>query len=161
MSLFVQPTSAPEPKTRNTAWVSLGLAATMVTFAVAQLYKFEDFPDVIAMLGLPGGVTWSPIYAALLVVGEVLSVPFLLRMRLSPAMRILSMVTGWLVIVLWLFIVIWASATGNNANVGILGATVPVPAGWWMACIFVALSVLAAWSAWGLWSWWCTDSTKR
>lgn len=152
MSLFVQPTSAPTPKTSNTFWVSLALAAILVILAVAQLYKFEEFPEAIAALGLAGGHTWASMYAALLVVGEVLALPFLLRMTLSPAMRIVSMVSGWLVIVAWLAISVWSNVTvGYIANSAILGATIPVTAGWWTVCIFVALGVLAAWSAWGMW----------
>lgn len=151
MSLFVQPTSAPVPKTTNTIWVSLALAAIMIGLAVAQLYKYEDFPDVISGLGLPGGDVWASTYAAPIVVGEVLAVPFLLRMKLSPAMRIVSMVAGWLVILGWLMIAILTNVNGITVNSGVLGATVPVIAGWWMTGVFLALGLLAAWSAWGMW----------
>ena len=151
MNVFVEPTAAPVPKTSNTTWISMALAACFIILAVAQLYKYEEFPDVLAGLGLPGGVVWAPIYAALIVTGEVLAVPFLLRMRLSPAMRVVSMVSGWLVSGLWLVIAAIGSLAGDAGNSGILGATVPVPAGWWMACVFIALGILAAWSAWGMW----------
>lgn len=139
----------------------MALAVVIVGLAVTQLYKFEDLPDVIATLGLPGGQTWAPTIAALLVVGEVLALPFLLRMTLSPAMRIVSMVSGWVVIAGWLVVSIWTNlAVGQVANSGILGATVPVPSGWGVTCIFVGLALLAAWSAWGLWP--CRkDSNKR
>jgi len=152
MSLFVQSTPAPQPKTNNTIWVSLALAAIMVVLAVAQLYKFEHFPEVIANLGLPGGAAWSSIYAALLVVGEVMALPFLLRMTLSPAMRVASMVSGWLVIAGWLCIAVWSNlGIDGGVNSGVLGATIPIVLGWWMVCVFIALGVLAAWSAWGMW----------
>jgi len=152
MSLFVQPTPAPAPKTTNTKWISLGLAAIFVVMAVAQLYKFEEFPDVIAVLGLPGGHTWAPTYAALFVAGEVLALPFLLRMTLSPAMRVVSMVSGWLVIAGWMIVTVVGNVmAGQLLNGGILGATIPVALGWWQMFIFVALGILAAWSAWGMW----------
>jgi hypothetical protein len=161
MSLFVQPTPATAPKTSNTIWVSVALAAVMVILAVAQLYRFEDFPNVIADIGLPGGATWASTYAALLVTGEVLAIPFLLRMMLSPAMRIVSMVSGWLVIAGWLSIVVWSNLVlDHEVNSGILGAAVPIEQGWWVVCIFVALGLLAAWSAWGMWP--CRkDGTKQ
>ena len=151
MNLFVKPTAAPVPKTPNTVWISMALAACFIILAVAQLYKYEEFPDVLAGLGLPGGVVWAPLYAALIVICEVLAVPFLLRMRLSPAMRIVSMVSGWLVIGLWLIIAITGNLSGYAGNSGVLGATLPVVLGWWTVFVFAALGVLAGWSAWGMW----------
>ena len=151
MNLFVKPTAAPVPKTPNTVWISMALAACLIILAVAQLYKYEDFPEVLAGFGLPGGAVGAPIYAALIVTAEVLAVPFLLRMRLSPAMRIVSMASGWLVIGLWLMIAIAGNLAGYMGNSGVLGATVPVIIGWWMVFMFVALGVLAGWSAWGMW----------
>jgi hypothetical protein len=129
----------------------MALAACFIMLAVAQLYKYEEFPDVLAGLGLPGGVVWAPLYAALIVIGEVLAVPFLLRMRLSPAMRIVSMASGWLVIGLWLIIAITGNLSGYAGNSGVLGATLPVVLGWWTVFVFAALGVLAGWSAWGMW----------
>lgn len=138
----------------------MALATVMVGLAVTQLYKFEDFPDVIAALGLLGSETWAPTIAALLVVGEVLALPFLLRMTLSPAMRIVSMVSGWSVIAAWLVISIWTNVSvGQVPNSGILGATVPIPSGWGITCIFAGLGLLAAWSAWGLWP--CRTSVNK
>lgn len=151
MKIFVKPIAAPEPKTANAARISLALAACFIILAVAQLYKYEDFPDVIKGFGLSGGATWASMYAALIVVGEVLAVPFLLRMPLSPAMRIVSMVSGWLVIAGWLVVALASNVTGYVGNSGVLGATVPVVSGWWTVFAFIAMGVLAAWSAWGMW----------
>ena len=151
MNLFVKPTAALSPKTSNTVWVSMALAACFIMLAVAQLYKYEEFPDVLAGLGLPGGVVWAPLYAALIVIGEVLAVPFLLRMRLSPAMRIVSMASGWLVIGLWLIIAITGNLSGYEGNSGVLGATLPVVLGWWTVPVFAVMVVLAGWRSCGLW----------
>ena len=119
--------------------------------AVAQLYKYEKFPEVFTGIGLPGGVVWSPIYAALIVTGEVLALPFLLRMSLSPAMRLVSMVAGWLVVAGWLAITITTNVAGYTGNSGILGATLPTVSGWWTVCLFMVLGVLAGWCAWTMW----------
>lgn len=153
MSFFVMSTPARPPKTSNVRLVSLSLAAVFVVLAVAQLFKFEDFPGVIAGFWLPGGETVARLVAALLVTCEVLALPFLLAMRLSPAMRILSMGLGWLVIAGWLFLALWANCTTNViGSMGIFGATLRIPVGWWAAFFFVALAVLAGWAAWGMWS---------
>lgn len=152
MSFFLQSTVAPEPKTRDVKIVSVALAAVFVILAVAQLYSYEDFPDVIASLWLHGGRPFAELCAALLVTGEVVAVPFLLGMRLSPAMRIVSMVAGWVIIAVWLKIAVVINVSDNAiTNSGVLGATVPLTPGWWMVCVFVALGVLSAWASWGMW----------
>lgn len=151
MNLFVQPTSAPSPKTPIISYASIGLAAIFVILAVAQLYSFEEYPDVIESMSLP--TMWPPsLYAALIVTLEVLAVPFLLGMRLSPAMRVASMVAGWLVISTWLKISLFLNVSVNAVtNSGALGATIPVAPGWWMVYCFGALAVVVAWVSWGMW----------
>ncbi len=152
MSFFVQPTTAQSPKTSNIRLISLSLAAVFVVLAVTQLFKFEDFPAVIAGFWLPGGEASAKLLAALFVTGEVLALPFLLSMRLSPAMRVCSMVVGWLVIAGWLFLGLWANLTTNVVgSMGFFGATLAPPVGWWAVFFFAALGVLAAWAAWGMW----------
>ena len=152
MSYFVQATQPPHPKTKNIRAVSLALAGVFVVMAVAQLFTFEKFPAVIEGMWLPGGGFMSSVRAALVVVFEVGAVPFLLSMRLSPAMRFVSMVSGWLAIAAWLGASVWQNvAPGVVSNSGLLGATVKLPVGWWNVLFCLALGVLAAWAAWGMW----------
>lgn len=151
MSFFARATPALPPKTKNVRLISLLLAAILVTMVVGQLFTFEKFPDVLSAMWLPGGEKFMPIYAAVIVTFEVFSLPFLLGLNLSVAMRVVSMVLGWLSIGVWLVIsignIIWQQA----ANSGLLGATVPLPIGWWTVLFCVALGVLAVWAAWGMW----------
>lgn len=120
--------------------------------AVAQLYSYEDFPAVLSAMWLPGGDSFAMVLAALLVVYEVFALPFLLGMRLSPAMRIISMVFGWLTVAWWLYITLWQNLSANIiANNGLLGATVPLPVGWWSVLFIAALGILSAWASWGMW----------
>lgn len=152
MSFIVETTPAPRPKTGNVPKVSVALAAVFIVLAVAQLYSYEDFPEVIASLWLPGGDQFAHILAALLVIAEVAAVPFLLMMRLSPAMRVISMVCGWLAVALWLTLSFWINLTVNAVtNSGVLGATIPLMPGWWMIGAFMAMGILVAWASWGLW----------
>ena len=119
---------------------------------VAQLFTFEEFPDVIASMWLPGGAALAPLRAALIVTLEVTALLFLLSQRLSPAMRIVSMVAGWLVVAAWFGVVLWENLTINTiANGGFLGATVPVPVGWWSVFFSIALGILIGWVSWGMW----------
>lgn len=152
MHYFVQPTPAPTSKTPNVRLISTGLAAVFVLLAVAQLYSYEDFPAVIAGFWLPVDESFASVIAALIVTGEVVAVPFLLGMRLSHAMRLVSMFAGWLVIASWLVLSLWVNASDDIVgNAGVLGATIPTVPGWWMVTIFASLGVLMAWASWGMW----------
>ncbi len=152
MTWLVQATAASRPKTKNIRTVGIGLAAVFVVMAVAQLFTFEDFPETIAAMWLPGGDAVASVRAALIVTLEVAAVPFLLSMRLSPAMRFLSMVAGWLAIAAWFVASIWQNlSSGVIVNSGLLGPTVKLPVGWWNMLFCVALGILAAWAAWGQW----------
>lgn len=152
MSFFVQATVPPHPKTKNIITISLLVSAILTVLIIAQLFTFEDFPAVIASLWLPGGEVMARFLAALLVVIEVFSLPFLLSMRLSPLFRVVSMVCGWLVVVIWSAIAIWENLmAGTIANGGLLGATIPLPTGWWNVFFSLALGVLVTWVSWGMW----------
>jgi hypothetical protein len=151
MSFFVQPTDAPTPKTANIRIVSLLLAAIFMVMVVAQLFTFEDYGDVIA--GITGlSIAPATIVSAMIVIFEVAALPFLFSMRLSVLGRIVSMLSGWLAAVGWFLIVLYANVTmGSVSNSGVLGATVPVPSGWWMTFFFMGVIVLVVWSSWGMW----------
>jgi hypothetical protein len=152
MSFFAQPTAPPQPKTANVRLISLLLAVLLVAVVVAQLFTFEKFAEVFTGMALPGSEVFAPVYGAVIVTLEVFALPFLLAMRLSVAMRVFSMIVGWLAVATWLFLSIWGASIGDSAmNSGLLGATVVLPAGWWSVSFSVALAVLAAWAAWGMW----------
>lgn len=153
MSIFIQATAAPKPKSALIEKVSTLLAGVFVVLAVAQLFGFENFPLVIEAWQLPGvGGSASALLAAGIVVCEVLAVPFLLRMRLSPVMRFLSMIVGWLAGVWWLLVTIWQTVAGiMGESVGLLGSTIQLPLGWWSVLLVIFIGGLLAWASWGLW----------
>jgi hypothetical protein len=152
MELFVQAVAPSRPKTKNIRTVGVALAGVFVVMAVAQLFTYEEFPGVIAAMWLPWGEDVASVRAALIVVLEVAAVPFLLAMRLSPAMRFLSMISGWLVVAAWFAAsVLQNMSSGVIANSGFLGAAVKLPVGWWNILFCLALGVLATWAAWGMW----------
>jgi len=150
MSFFVQPTLALPPKTKNTTKVSLFLVALFTLMAVAQLFSFEKFPDVFG-LTLPGREASAHVYAALIVTLEVAAVPFLLSMRLSFAMRVVSMLAGWCVVTAWFIVTLWENITHAIPNTGLLGATASLPIGWWSVLFCMGLGILVVWTSWGLW----------
>lgn len=158
MRFFVQATSAPDLKTKNTRVVSMLLAVIILVMVVAQLFSYDKFIPLLEAFLLPIGEVGIRVLGALIVITEVLALPFLLRMRLSPAMRFMSMVSGWVALTIWLilqillnshrFLAIGATPT---SNAGLLGASVSVTVGWWSVFVMAALIVLAVWSAWGMW----------
>lgn len=132
--------------------MSIAVAAVFVILAVAQLYSYEDFPDVVASLWLPGGRIYADVWAALIVTLEVAALPFLLAMQLSPAARVVSMVAGWGVVALWLGIFVWENVTTNAiVNSGVLGATIPTMPSWWLVVLSVVFAGILAYVSSGKW----------
>ncbi len=145
MSLFVSSTPAPAPISTTVFVVRTLIAALFVILATAQLFSFEDFPAVIAGLNIMGGDTLAPVYAAVLVTAEVFALPYLLGARLSPAMRAVSKILGWVVIGAWIAVLVWLSAmTSGVENSGILGATIAVASSWWLVGLFIITGGLMA-----------------
>ena len=127
-------------------------AGVLAIMATAQLYSFDQFLELVETFGFPGGVSGAYFLGAFLVTCEVLALPFLLRMPLSPAFRWVSMVLGWVAAAIWIKVTIWlVLQPALTTNVGFLGTAVDILPSWWAVCMSLALAVLATWSAWGLW----------
>lgn len=152
MSIFAKTTAPRKPKTDNIQSIALLYAAILVVFVVSQLFTFESFNQLFESFWLPGGVVFAHFLAAVTVIAEVLALPFLLRMRLSRAMRLLSMVCGWLVAGIWLFISLWLVLTVNAIyNIGFFGEILNLQPGWWAVLFCVAITILSVWASWGMW----------
>jgi hypothetical protein len=150
------------PKDMSARAASLYLALFFVVAAVSQLFAFENYPDVIASYSLPGLWGFDLPIAATIVALEVAAVPFLLVMRLSYLMRIVSMVCGWVVLGFWLFIGLWQSYVSFYIpNAGLFGSEVKLPQGWWLVSFVVALIAIAAYVAMAMWPIHRTPSHKR
>jgi hypothetical protein len=152
MSIFVISTDAPAARTADSAKISILYAVVLVVFGVAQLFTFETFLPYVQSLQLPLGESFNYILAPLIVVAEIFAIPYLLRMRLSPAFRYMSMGLGCMAAALWIFITLWINLSNVSVEtVGFLGDVVTLAPGWWAVFISLALGVLAIWSSWGLW----------
>ena len=149
MSIFVQPTEAPAYKDNLTAVASLCLAAIFILMAVGQLFKFERFPDLLGGYWIIGGQAMAHLLAALLVTAEVFALPFLLRVRVSPLMRIVSLLAGGFVALSWLLLSFWVVVTPNNlVNAGIVGASVRLHPGVWQIIFSLVLVGLVIFTSW-------------
>ncbi len=95
-------TLPPKLKNKHAQLFAWFLGLLFLLMALMQLVKFEKFTPFIETIFDGGGAEKA--IAAIIVTAEVFALPFLLRMRLSPLMRVTSMVCGWFVALLWLWI---------------------------------------------------------
>lgn len=159
MSFFVKSTVALPPKTKNTATIAIFLAIILLVMAIMQLVNYSGFIVLLGAYILPfGNATSIGVFAGLIVFCELLALPFLFRVRLSPAMRFLSMIAGWFAVAAWFLLQVWlnhpflfAIGVTHTTNTGLLGANIGLTVGWWSVLFTAALGVLAGWSAWGMW----------
>jgi len=151
MKLLRTATASRTPRTIDAQRVALFYAAILAVMAVAQLYTFDHFLELVLTFGLPGQAATAYFLAAFLVTCEVLALPFLLRMPLSPAFRWVSMALGWIVAGLWIVLTIGLFLQGTVGNVGFLGTVFEVFPSWWTIYISLMFGFVAVWSSWGLW----------
>ncbi len=152
MSFFVKAQAATKPRADSAQKIALFYAGILVVFAVAQLFTFDTFIELILSFNLPFGETFSAALVPIVVASEVFALPFLLRMTLSPAFRWVSMMCGWLVALIWLVI------NGSVVNtypvvetVGFLGTAINLAPGWWAVFVSLLLGSMAGWASWGMW----------
>jgi hypothetical protein len=152
MNLFDKSTLAKEPRTKDAQKMAYLYAGLLIIFAVSQLFNFDEFLTLLESFWLPGGVVVSHLLGVIIVISEVFALPFLFGMRLSPNIRIVSMIFGWLTALIWLKLAFWLNLTINAvSNMGFFGTTVRLAPGWWAVLFSLSLCILAAWSGWGLW----------
>lgn len=152
--VFAHVTEAPKPRTKTSLQIGLFFAVLLLGMAVTQLFGFEKFIPVIESYQLPGGHVTAVTLASLIVVLEVFALPFLLRMRLSPLMRLLSMACGILVGTTWLKLIFWTNFADTAVlNAGFFGTRMSIPLGGWAVIYPLLLLLLAGWSIWGLGPW--------
>ena len=152
MSIFVKATPAKKPKTRDAQQIAYLYAFILVVFVVTQLFTFSDFLRLLESFWLPGGTTIAYLLGGIIVVSEVFALPFLLGMSLSPLMRVVSMVLGWLVALIWIKLALWLMLTVNAvSNIGYFGTMIRLTPGWWAVFFGIALGILTAWASWGMW----------
>ena len=149
---FARASSVKLPQRLSIWAATLYLAFFFVIAAVSQLFAFETFGDIIATYGLPMDDVFNKVAAALIVTLEVFAIPFLLMMRLSLLMRIVSMVSGWVVLVFWLAVGVWQSTVSFYIpNAGLFGAKISLPQGWWLVFYMAALITLLIYVSYHLW----------
>lgn len=138
-----------KPATAAELAASIYLALFFLVAALTQLFAFESYPDVIRSYGLPMADELALPLAAALVCLEVFAIPYLLWMRVSRLMHLVSFACGWLVLLYWLGIGVWQSLVDFHiVNAGLFGAKLLLPQGWWLVSYIAVLMILMAFVSW-------------
>lgn len=144
----------PEPpKTKDSQKVALFLGIILAVMAVCQLITLPKFIEIIYSFNLFPTYSDASAFSATLVIFEILAVPFLLRLKLSPGFRATSMIMGWLAILAWLFLSFWMyfESSGIANQSGLFGGVIPILIGPWVITFTGILAVSVTWASWGLW----------
>ena len=145
MLKFAVATEPPKPRTPVGAQLGWVVAAVMTGAALIHLFRIDTWLPILDK-ALPGGELAASLAGALIVIAEVLAIPFLLRMRLSPLMRLKSGFAVALVPLVWLLITLWG--LGFNYSTGQFGEFLPVRGSW------ALIGLNAVWLAFNLWTLW-------
>lgn len=121
------------------------LGLVMMSLALMQLFQFEDFPHVVGLMQIPGGVAVAWVLAAILPLLEIASLPYLFSLKQPKRLRVASKWLGVAAALLLLVMTTWTSITmGSAVQSGVFGATIVTPSGWWS----VLFAMLLLWSMW-------------
>lgn len=149
---FPQPVVAPKPvfeSSKYGAWVLSGLIVLML---LAQLYTLDSFIGLIFSMNLPLLLWKVSMLAPIIIILELFSLPFLLRMTISNLFRWLSLFCLWLTGLVWLFLGVYLSVFGSEVStVGMFGTVFDVPTGIISLAFCATLALLIVWSSVGLW----------
>jgi len=152
MKFLRKTTPASKPRTKESGQIAYAYAIVLIVLVLCQLFTFDKFLTLLQGFAFPGGDVTAHLVGSMIVISEVFALPFLLEMNLSPLMRVISMVFGWIASLVWFKLALWLIFVANSVtNIGILGTVVAVIPGWWAVYISIALGTMAVWASWGLW----------
>ncbi len=132
------------PRSRSTkcfAWVA---AIMLVVMSLAQLYSFEDQPTILGALLPFNDQPLAAVVATLVVLAQILALPYLLGMYISRFMRVLCIAACGFVCSLWLLL---AFTNAHAENSGLFSTTLDVGGGilaaLWSLVLFVCFARVA------------------
>lgn len=138
--------SQQAPITR-TLGVLLALLLTVAT--VLQLFGFEKMPEVVAHFWPDITGEMGLLVATLAVTAQVFALPFLLGMRLTLAMRLLSITCAIGAVAYWSVVAMAGAAMeAGLVNTGLAGPGVAIPNGPWLLVMMLGVATMLAWYLW-------------
>jgi len=124
-SMKIVPSYGPK-RTRRTQVIALIVAVLLATILVTQLFGYEDFATTLAALIPFNDKSLLSLSAGVIVIAELLALPYLLRMYLSPLMRAVSGCLAAGVSIFWMFT---AFTNSHASNCGLFSTTLELPGG--------------------------------
>ncbi len=122
-------------RSARTMFVARMVAGLLILMLLAQLFGYESFASILAILMPFNDQQLTDILAAKVVIAELLALPYLLGMPLSRLMRGFSLLLGTGVVLFWLFTSLTSAHAGNAA---LFSDTLLIPGGI-LAFLFSAL----------------------
>lgn len=151
MKRFAHATPAPKLKKPSDVYVGWACAGLLILMLVSQLFTFEKVAPLIENLDMGGGEPAARVIASVIVIVELFALPFLLRMKLSPLMRGVSMAAGWIAVLMWLYMAIISLALPGLRTIGLFGSIVPLAGGAMSLLYVILLAGLLLWATAVLW----------
>jgi hypothetical protein len=133
-------------RTHRTTAFALVAASMLTVMLVAQLYAFEEFAPILMQIMKVSEAGTSFLAAAMLVIAELFTLPYLLGMYTSRLFRYVSAGLAFVVSGYWLF----SAFTNSHAvNAGLFSSALAVPGGilaavWTAIVFFLVITVIAA-----------------
>lgn len=110
----------------RTTYIARGVAGLLIIMLLAQLFGYESFSSLLAVVLPFNDQLLTDLLAAKLVVVELLALPYLLAMPLSRLMRGLSLLCGAASATFWLFTSLTSAHAGNAV---LFSDTIPISGG--------------------------------
>lgn len=135
---------AAYPKNRSKQTIILGTisAFAVLVLLLLQLFGFEELPEIVRYFWGMDTEEAGLIVVTLLVIVELLALPALLGMKLSPLMRWVSIMSGALVVLYWTVASFYAISFGQVKNSGIFGDKFSLEGGLLLPIVVVPLIAL-------------------
>jgi len=145
---------AVEPKLKGIRALGCLLATMIMMAVVVQVMALTRVGNgVVSVTSIEtgaAGVLLSPVWLGVAVLVQVLALPFIVGMKVSPLMRLVSMGAGWAVAANFLVSVVVLNLTGSNPVV-VFAEVMGVPLGGLFVVLSVMIGVAMGWVTWGRW----------
>lgn len=122
---------------------ALVLGVVYAFMLVMQLFTYEDFASVVQTYALLGGDAAVAVFATLIPVLGLASLPYLLSMSIPVKLWNISRAATLALPAVWVGIALWTNMQLLPSEAGIFGATLPTVSSWWFV-IFTALLMFSA-----------------
>lgn len=117
----------------------------IIILVLCQLFSYDDFVKIFEAFEIPGGSVVANIICGGVVIGELLSLPFLLGMKIGHVFESISMALGLFIPIFWLFVVFWlAQQNVSVPNIGLFGSVIELGNGPASAVLIAIIGLTSA-----------------